>query len=722
MTEKTEIEQAGLLLAQIPATIACNYDYFIDVGRALKSVSDLLFDEWFEWAEAHESKFADDKQKRYREWKNLESDIDGLTLLTGLADETTRREIIEETKNFTQLAFDKLYGDSKWVCINDILHYWNGTHYEPSTEAVERRRIWKFCNEFRSLSNLGNGKTQVTYKYAEPRIVSKVYDWIKQGTAIDPRVVNPPGLNLANGVLTFNWENRRPAWELRSHHPEMVYTYVSQTKFDPNADPGMADKLLLALDSDQKDVFLKTVAAALDLINVRKYLPERVRALLLQGDGNNGKDTLREAVSEIFAQGLTGCSLRDFVQYDEGRKFPLAKLDGSRVNWASENHSNLSLDKLQSLKNVISGEPLSIEPKNQNEYTIKPQCITILNCNEIPSILAAQEAIESRYCIVKFTKTFSSEADLESGRLLADPRFKNDPDFLREQVCPALLNYVLDAFSRLMTEGINYKSLSYAISEAQQSSSHLFEWAKDVGLTTGKDRIKLGDLWESLKQWYIDNDILEIKTTDQGTEKFIWLDEFPRYDPLVKAPRLIKKALQKTFPKVKFSDRTKDGYFVIGLSFINSIISTSFASFGSGKEEKVEESMVLAMNQSMKQMNLTPEKVNQNQGEANDPNQNGHTPLKSLPEEDFTVDVAKQGKKNHSTNLKNITEKEIKIGDRVVIAKVAKALKVNPRMPLAQQTAIYTVEQVGEDSAKCFAVSIGTYWFPLDYLGVINHE
>lgn len=715
------MEQAIYLLAQIPATIACNYDYFIGVGRALKSVSDLLFDEWFEWAEAHESKFADDKQKRYREWKNLEPDVDGLAILAQFGDESALKEIIEETKSFTQLAFDKLYGDGKWVCINDILHYWNGTHYEPSTEAVERRRIWKFCNEFRSLSNLGNGKTQVTYKYAEPRIVSKVYDWIKQGTAIDPKIVNPPGLNLANGVLTFKWEGKKPTWELRSHHPEMVYTYTSQTKYDSNADPEMADKLLLALDSDQRDVFIKTISAALDLANVRKHLPERVRALLLQGDGNNGKDTLREAVSTIFAQGLTGCSLRDFLQYDEGRKFPLAKLDGSRINWASENHSNLSLDKLQSLKNVITGEPLSIESKNQNEYSIKPTCITILNCNDLPSITAAQEAIQSRYCIIKFTRAFSSEPDIESGKLQVDPRFKEDPDFLREQVCPALLNYILDAFSRLMTEGINYKSLSYAISEAQQSSSHLFEWAKDVGLTTGKDRIKVGDLWESLKQWYIDNDILEIKTTDRGTEKFIWLDETSRYDPLVKAPRLIKKALQKTFPKVKFSDRTENGYFVIGLSFINSTISTSFTSFASEKEEKVEESIVLSMNQGMKQMNLSTETVNQNPPEPNDPNQNGHTPLKSLPVEDSTANAAKQGEKNHSINSENITEKQIKIGDRVVIAKVAQALKVNPRMPLAQQTAVYTIQEVGQDSAKCFAVGIGTYWFPLDYLGAIEH-
>jgi hypothetical protein len=57
----------------------------------------------------------------------------------------------------------------------------------------------------------------------------------------------------------------------------------------------------------------------------------------------------------------------------------------------------------------------------------------------------------------------------------------------------------------------------------------------------------------------------------------------------------------------------------------------------------------------------------------------------------------------------------------VIITKLLQALKVNPRMPVSQQMAVYTVLEVTEDSAKCFSVSIGTYWFPLEFLGVLEH-
>lgn len=610
----------------------------------------------------------------------------------------------DEQKSFIQIATEALYGEEPWICVNDLMHKWTGTHYAPSPDSVERRRIWQFCNEFESIQEEDYDKIKITYKYAAPGNVNRILDWVKQGHSVNPILINPPGLNLANGVLTVYWQKGKPKWRVDKHDPALYYNYISQVKYDPEADPELADKLLIALDDDQRDIFLKTIAAALDLPTIRMKLRDRIRALLLKGDGSNGKDTLREAVSEIFSQGLTGCTFKDFSQYDEGRKFPLSKLAYSRINWASENHSNFSLDKLQSLKSVITGDPIDIEAKNQDEYTIKPSCVLLLNCNEAPSILAAQEAIATRYCFVKFNKTFKSNPNLENGELPVDPRFKNDPTFLQQQVCPSLLNKILDALSRLVEEGINYKKLDSAIDEIRKESSHLLQWADEIGLEYGKGRIKIGDLYESLKDWYVSSGMLEVNLSDKGKEKLIWMDEGNKYDPLVKAPRLMKQAIAKIFPKAKFSVRTEDGFFAMGVQSKNFLISPNFGSFDSGEKENTDLSIVSEMNQNnfaSGNGDFASGNMNQISNEPNEASKNGHEPNKPIHSKASAPNEANEAKVEVTRKVFTENNLQIQIGDRVIIANKIECLQRYPKMKSDHQTATWEVKQIKDGIAIC---------------------
>ncbi|TYQ29444.1 hypothetical protein PseudUWO311_00670 [Pseudanabaena sp. UWO311] len=578
------------------------------------------------------------------------------------------------SEHFNQIAQKKLFSDKHWVCINDTLHYWTGTHYEASPDPVEKRRISEFCNKFLVYDDRTNKRT---YKYANEQSVNAVMKWVKVGFGVDPTTVNPTGLNLANGVLTIEWEGKKPSWKLRNHHPNLVYTYCSKVKHDPKADHETCDRLLVALDDAQRDVFLKTIAACFDLANVRKVIPDRLRGLLLQGDGSNGKDTLREAIAEIFSRGITGCSLRDFQQYDEGKKFPLAKLEYSRINWASENHSRLSLDSLQSLKNVLTGDPIDIERKNVDDYDIKPACIVLLNCNEAPSIVGAQKAIESRYAIVKFAKTFTSDPQ-SPDELPADPRFKNDPEFLQNQVCPSLLNRLLDALVTLMQDGIDYKPLAGAIQEAKEASCHLIRWAADIKLEQGRGRIKVGDLYESLKSWYVDQGIVEIETTYRGTEKkekFDWLDDGNRFDPWIKASRMMKPALTKIFPRATFSGRTKQGFFVYGICSVNFANSNDFDSFDSPEEENQYTEIVLADESNDESNYFDSYLVNQNKanqnlsiGESNlngEPNYFGGEQKKADNHAIGEANTSGEPNLGVTNNYSQKKSKTLRVGDRV---------------------------------------------------------
>jgi putative DNA primase/helicase len=359
----------------------------------------------------------------------------------------------EAEKNFNEKAFEVLYGDRPWVCIEDTLHFWNGKYYEASTDVLQMRR----CAEYCACTPVCKNKKWV-YEMATPAAAKNLLRWAKARLGVDSDSLNPAGLNLNNGILKINWQAGVPTWQLLPHHPEYIYTYCSEVNYDPEANNEYCDQLLSVLESPQQDIFLKVIAASLDLQTVRKYKGRAIRALLLYGTGANGKDTLREAIALLYGKhGTTNATLADFAAYDSGRKFPLAKLSRCRINWASENSRANNIDSIESLKAFISGEPISIEHKGKDEYEFEPVGVAVFNINEPPNLVARLEAIQSRYAVLNFHKIFKINANPLKRQIEADPRFKYDANFLYASVLPALLNRLLDALARLMEEGIDYR-------------------------------------------------------------------------------------------------------------------------------------------------------------------------------------------------------------------------------------------------------------------------
>jgi putative DNA primase/helicase len=455
-------------------------------------------------------------------------------------------------EEFTQFTLDALYGDKPWICVDDKLYHWTGTYYKNSKDAVEIRRLADFCNTYAVPTRGG-----LTYPYAKPSKVRQALEWVKMRLTIDPDLVNPAGLNCTNGVLQIEWNvlslNPAPQWRLIEHTPELYYTYEPLATYDPEADSDACDRLLKVLDAPQRDIFLKTTAASLDLATIRQYKGRLVRGLLLKGHGSNGKDTLREAVSMMYGrQGMTGCTLSDFASYDEGRKFPLARLKHSRVNWASENANTTRLDKIQSLKAFITGDTLSAEGKGKDESEFAPTGIAMFNVNDTPKLQGTLEAIASRYGVLSFTKTFKIGADSSKGELEADPRFKYDPNFLRSEVLPAFLNRVLDALQRLMVDGIDYSCTQKALEDIQAENSHLFQFCQDTGLNYEPNSIlTAGEIWARLEQWYQDNGTLTYEEGANGKQKAIWTEQALPSDRNIKGANQILGRFQQLFPKCK---------------------------------------------------------------------------------------------------------------------------------------------------------------------------
>ena len=474
---------------------------------------------------------------------------------------------------YTEKALRDLYNHGgHYAALDGVLYKFNGKFYEQLYPELEKLRIREWAQGYAVWN--GNLKKN-TYPYTTPRSVNSIWEWALISFAVSPNRVNPPGLNLANGVLKISWEGRKPSWELLPHSPENVYLYCSDVNYNPDADPEHCDRLLACLDPAPRTALLRTIAAALDLPTVRKLYSRGVRAGILRGAGSNGKDSLREAVSLIFGDSMVSVELSDFKAYDDGRKFYLAPLKHALVNWSSENNKGTSLDGLDSLNVCVTGERggIKIEEKNKQPRPFTPQAIHLFNVNKIPRISSGLDSILSRFAIYDFNKTFKNNPDPVKGELQADPRFHDDPVFMSEQVCPAFLNRLLVELVNFCKEGIDYDSLKASLDDIQEESTHLWQFVRETGLTQDAGgRVYVHDLWEALRHWYIDNGTLEVLELDNGKQKNIWNDQANKWDANVTGPNQVYKRFKLLFPKIERERETQDPenkgrWFFSGVSF-----------------------------------------------------------------------------------------------------------------------------------------------------------
>jgi putative DNA primase/helicase len=477
-------------------------------------------------------------------------------------------------QNFILKAEDALYSDGHYVSIGGLLYRFTGSYYEELNESSEKRRIGGWLKTY-------SEKVKGTWvkNRADTASVNAVFSWVVNQTAVDPVEVNPGGLNCTNGVVKINPDGSHL---LVPHDPKNIYTYVG-CKYDPHIDLKDCDRLLECLDPAQREIFLRTAAAALNLKLVRSKLTGRgVKGLLCHGEGSNGKDTLRAVLAAVFGRGMTGRSLSDFKSYDMGRKFALAGIEGSICNWASENTAKVDLDNIQSLKQFITGDPIDIERKGKDSYEYKSAAIFFANCNKLPSITGGTSAIEDRYGILRFDKTYARNAIAAEGQLEADPRFKDDEKFILEQVAPAMLNKLLERLPLLLAEGIDYKATKDAMQKAQEESRHLWQFAREVGLEVQSGgRVWVTDLWQHLQDWYVETGILEIEISDRGKEKLIWNELSSKYDAPVKAVNQLYSRLCEIFPKLtkhRYEDRAnperRGQKYLLGISLVQTSATT----------------------------------------------------------------------------------------------------------------------------------------------------
>ena len=464
-------------------------------------------------------------------------------------------------------CWDYLYSKENWISVNgDVrtfqgVYRFNGTHYEAADPGKERNRITELLTKAVQVKKDSDGMPtgEIKRVWAHSHSIANAIGYVfGRIPAIAPDEINLGGLNCTNGFLRIEWEEKKLKLNLEPHSPQQLCTIAPGCQYNPKANPAHAERLLEAIEPDRRSIVLRTMAASFDLPTVRKFGGRAVKGLFLVGDGSNGKDTLRTVLEGITGgDGMTSVGMQSFEQYDQGRYFGLVPLLHSRMNWPSENALARTIDRLESLKAVITGDSLTYEPKFGNATKFSPKCVCIFNANpDFIKIIGSSEAIQSRYAIVSMDKVFKPKHKFnpqDPRQVIGDPRFKEHPEWLKAEVCPAMLNILLAELQALINEGIDYAPVEATMEAHAMESFHLKRFFNEYGYTESiepTDEVPVAEVWKDLRGWYINEEMLE-PDPDGDTRKDKFADDPRPGDKIVKSPSHVTQRLKPFFKNLK---------------------------------------------------------------------------------------------------------------------------------------------------------------------------
>lgn len=195
---------------------------------------------------------------------------------------------------------------------------------------------------------------------------------------------------------------------LEPHDPDRLFRVQLPVDYDPTAAPRRFMRFLFEVIDDrmERQTVLEFFASAL-----LKHELNLDKALILFGTGANGKSTLLKAVTELFgSEQVANVSLHDLISEKFMRSFLEHKMLNVYADISFEELKNLSV-----IKNIISGDPLTVEKKNLPPFSIKPYAKMVFSCNNLPTLDESTDAIFRRFRVIRFTRQFSpSQRDILS--------------------------------------------------------------------------------------------------------------------------------------------------------------------------------------------------------------------------------------------------------------------------------------------------------------------
>ncbi len=263
--------------------------------------------------------------------------------------------------------------------------------------------------------------------------VKEIIESIRRRTYYDREEIqnNPKHLRpVGNGL----WDIKKK--ELIDFTPEHVFLSKIETNHVDNADCKKFKEFLKQVLETDKEILVIQEWLGYCLLNDVRFS----KALLLYGDGENGKSVLLNVIKHFLGQkNVTSISL----QYLESNPFAPARLFGKSANIFADLPKR-ALSQTSVFKMAVAGDALSGEKKGKDSFEFIPSLKLMFSCNEPPRTPDRTRGFFRRWIILDFKQHFSEGDPRRDENLFEKLRTNEEME--------GILLFALDGLYRLIEQ------------------------------------------------------------------------------------------------------------------------------------------------------------------------------------------------------------------------------------------------------------------------------
>jgi putative DNA primase/helicase len=290
--------------------------------------------------------------------------------------------------------------------------------------------------------------------------------------------------NADSGILVCkNGALHISTGELARHQPGHYATSAVPYKYDPGARPAIWNYFLRNTVPAAANFLQEFAGYALTTEMTHEL------AVWLFGPPGSGKSTFIAGLAAMLGHRAGILGLADL----ERSRFTLADLPGKTLVVASEQPSSY-LASTNTLNAIISGEPIQVERKYRDPFTVMPRAKVCWAMNELPRVADANSGLFRRVKVVAFPALAEDERD---------PKIKH----AIEHEGAGILNWALEGLWRLKDRG------HFEVPPGVEDATKQFRENNDVPALFIDDRciqgadlkVQASQLYTEYKEWCLEN-------------------------------------------------------------------------------------------------------------------------------------------------------------------------------------------------------------------------
>jgi putative DNA primase/helicase len=245
-------------------------------------------------------------------------------------------------------------------------------------------------------------------------------------------------LCLENGIFNID------TMTLEKFSPEHIFLNKLPVEFNPNADCPKTKRFLREVviprdEWDNEDYDASDIATLQEFAGYLLYKNIIFnRAVMLYGEGENGKTTLINLIKEFLGrENVSNVP----IQKLEKDKFAVASLLGKLANL----HADLpksALRETSTFKQITGGDTVDAEKKFKDNFSFKPYAKMMYAANTLPVTYDDTKAFWRRWLIFRFGNSFSEDDKNTNKDLLKELSSKEE--------LSGLFNWAIEGLKRLL--------------------------------------------------------------------------------------------------------------------------------------------------------------------------------------------------------------------------------------------------------------------------------